>query len=205
MGLQKKTTGKFVRIKDGKFYLGKDLENSYDELTGMLTDMSFKNDTFEGQTIRKLVLTLNENGESYIVSFPFDSGYASSFVSFVKNADLSEPITLVPVSKTEGDKTSRSLLVSQDGTFMKSYFTKDNKHGQPDFKKTIKKSGKVEWDKEDFLEFRESVINELRTQLNGSKVAVETEGDEPVFETKPTPKKPSLPQGEDEGEDDLPF
>lgn len=199
MGLNKKTQGNFVRIKDGKFYLGKDLETPYDELTGMLTDLSFRDDEFEGQKIRKLVVTLEDNGEKYIVSFPFDSSYSSSFVSFLKNADLNDEMTLVPISKTEGDKTSRSLLISQDGTFMKSYFTKDNTHGQPQFKKITKKSGKVEWDTDDFLEFREKIVEDLRKQLKTGTTYVTNE---PTFEKK---VKVVEQETEDEDAGDLPF
>ena len=167
MGLQNKPKGNYVRItKEGKFLLGKDTENVYDELTGKITNFSFKDDEFEGQKIRKLVITLEDNGDSYILSMPFDSSYSSTVVSFLKNADLTREITLVPLVKTEGEKSSRTLLVKQGDSFMKSYYTKDQPHGQPMFKKVTKKSGKVEWDKDDFLEFRENVImNELLTQV----------------------------------------
>jgi hypothetical protein len=174
MGLEKKPQGNYLRLtKEGKFILGKNVDDQYDEFTGKLVNLSFKNDEYEGKVIRKLVLTLEDAGQTYLLSFAFDSSYSSSFVSFIKNADFTKEITLVPVSKTDGDKTTRSLLVKQDGEWLKSYFTKDNGHGQPSMKKVVKKSGKVEWDKEDFLEFRENVINnELIPAIKNTKSLV---------------------------------
>lgn len=191
MGLQTKHTGKYVRIRDGKFFLGKDKESPYDELTGLITSITFRDDELEGTKIRKIVLDIEDDGETYIVSMPFDSGYASSLVNFLKNADLSKVLTLIPTSKIENDKPRNSMLIKQDGKFMKGYFTKDNPHGQPDFKKITKKSGKVEWDKEDFLEFRENVvINELQPQLG---------------KTSKSTKVTEMVDAEEEVGDDLPF
>jgi hypothetical protein len=200
MGLQNRAQGNYVRIsKEGKFYLGKDKENPYDELTGTITDLSFKDDEFEGQKIRKLVITLNDEEKDYILSFAFDSSYASTVVSFLKNADLSQPVTLVPISKTEGEKTSRSMLVKQNGSWLKSYYTKDESHGQPAMKRIVKKSGKVEWDKEEFLDFRENVImNELRPLLKGGKVTKRA--------TVPATTDADVEDVEDDSEEnDLPF
>lgn len=195
MGLGNRSKANFVRIKDGKFYLSSDLNTPYDELSGYIKDISFRDDEFEGKTIRKLVLNIDSDGDSFVLAFPFDSSYSSSFVSFIKNADLSKEVVLVPVSKTEGDKTTRSLLVKQDGNWLKSYYTKATPHGQPDFKKVVKKSGKVEWDKEDFLEFRENVImKELKPSLR-AKIEVSDVDDD----------GPELTSGEDEDNDELPF
>lgn len=183
MGLEKRAHSNYIRLKDGKFYLGKDMDNPYDELTGRITNFSFKDDEFEGMKIRKLVININDGETEYTLSFPFDSAYASSLISFLKNADLTRELTLVPVYKEEGDKASRSILVKQGGKWMSSYYTKDNPHGQPSMKKIVKKSGKVEWDKEDFLEFRENVIlKELLPSVTGKAKSIdETSTDDEVI------------------------
>lgn len=199
MGLTKKQQGNYLKItKEGKFVLGKDNENTYDEFTGTLTNLSFKNDEYEGQPIRKLVLTFEDEGETYFLSFAFDSSYSSSFVSFLKNADLNKRMTLIPVLKEEGEKVTRSLLIKQGDTFLKSYYTKDNNHGQPSMKKVVKKSGKVEWDKEDFLEFRENVINnEILPLLKNGNSHLQKRTSEPLVE--------DFLEESTEEKDDLPF
>ena len=72
--------------------------------------------------------------------------------------------------KTEGEKTKRSLLVRQDDQWVKAYFTKATPNGLPAFKKITKKSGKVEWDKENFLEFLENIIlNEFKPIVTNNR------------------------------------
>lgn len=194
MGLEKKPKGNFLKIKEGKFFSSKEPDTPYDQLSGKIVDLGFKNDEFNGQTIRKLVITVEDDGERNILSLPVTSSYASSVVSFLKNADLSQEVTLIPKSqKVPGkENPTNTLFVVQNDKYMKSYFTQENNHGQPSFKKVMKKSGKVEWDKEDFLEFRENVVmNELKPTLTGSVPA----------------KKVSEPSIEDEDDDseELPF
>lgn len=172
MGLKNSATLKFVRLRDGKFYLGADKENFYNELEGTITDLSFKTDEFEGQKIKKLVIKLvDDESETYVLSIPFESGYTSSLIGFIKNADLSKPITLSPSAKEKPDgKSERRIFVRQNGENLKSFYTKDNPNGLPSMKKVVKKSGKVEWDKEDYLDFLENVVlNELRPSLGKEK------------------------------------
>ncbi len=57
MGLQKREGGNYVRIREGKFYLGKDKDSPYDELEGQITDLQIKDEEWEGQSFRKLTIT----------------------------------------------------------------------------------------------------------------------------------------------------
>ncbi len=193
MGLNKRQSANYLRIKEGKLYLGTDKEckDPYDEITGTIKGFSFKEDEFEGQKIRKLVVKIESDGENYLLSFPFDSSYTTTLVSFLKNADLSRTVTLVPSLKKEGDKTRRALLVSQDGTFMKHFYTKDNPNGLPQMKQ--KRNGK--WDKDDMMDFIEDVITkEFMPAVNGD-----------VSDAEPTRATPKVMVESDDSSDDLPF
>ncbi len=167
MGLGNNSSNvKYVRIKDGKLYLNSDLETSFDELSGLLTRMSFKDDTYKDQTIRKcnIGLTDAEDGTTYVLGLSVDSSYFSSLVSFLKNANLAEPITLHPkINKYKKDDGSdgerRSILVSQDGHFLKSFYSKDSGNKLPEFKKVMVNKKPV-YDKGDFLEELERIVTE---------------------------------------------
>lgn len=155
---------KYVRIKDGKFYLNTDLDTAYDELEGLITGIRFKEDVFEGKPIRKCNFGLSDetDGSTYVISVSVDSSYFSSLVGFLKNADITKTLTLHPkISKYKKDDGSegerRSILVSQDGTFLKNFYGKDTGNKLPEFKK-VKLNGKLVYDKTDFLEALEEIV-----------------------------------------------
>lgn len=210
MGLQKRNTNvTFLNLKEGKIYESTDKEktNPYDEIEGQITGMSFRDDEFEGQKIRKLNVTLTDGEQDYVLSTKTDSSYFSSLISFLKNADLAKPLTLVPFYKVEKDgKSKLGILVKQNGSFLKSYYTKDNPNGLPAFNKVVV-SGKTLWDKTDYLAFLESVIvNELKPTL----VKVEENQDGPRgLVTGSTPAASAAPvmveASADDIADDLPF
>lgn len=167
MGLANNASNvKYVRItKQGKFVLNTDLETPYDELEGTLTGLRWKEDEFKGEKIKKCNIGLTDNeGVTYIVGVTVDSSWFSTFVSFLKNADLAQPITLHPkinaYKKQDGtDGERRSLLISQDGVFLKSFYSKESGNKLPEFKKvTVNK--KTVYDKGDFLTELERIVNE---------------------------------------------
>lgn len=166
MGLKENANSgvQYVRIKDGKFYLNSDLTKPYDELEGLLTGIRFKDDVWEGNKIRKcnFGLTDQESGITYVVGLSVDSSYFSTLVGFLKNADFSKPMAFHPkVNKykkedsTEGER--RTIMISQDDVFMKSFYSKDSGNKLPDFKK-VKVNNKMVYDKSDFLEAIEAVV-----------------------------------------------
>lgn len=168
MGLKENANSniQYVRIKDGKFYLNSDLTKPYDELEGKLTGIRFKDDEFKGEKIRKcnFGLTDSETGITFVVGLSVDSSYFSSLVGFLKNVDFTEPVTFHPkinkYKKEDGsDGERRSILVSQDGTFMKNFYNKESGNKLPDFKK-VKLNGKQVFDKTDFLEELERIVTE---------------------------------------------
>lgn len=167
MGLANNSSNvKYVRLtKQGKFALNTDLETPYDELEGTLTGLRFKDDTYEGNLIRKCNIGLTDTeGVTYVVGVSVDSSWFSTFVSFLKNADLAQPITIHPkinpYDKADGTKGERrSLLISQDGTFLKSFYSKDSGNKLPEFKKVVVNK-KTVYDKGDFLTELERIVTE---------------------------------------------
>lgn len=150
----------YLRIKDGKFHLGKDGE-TYDELEGVITDIRFKDEEYEGQPQRKAYFQIEDDGERYALGLNVENAMFGSLVSFLANADVSKKLTLHPketsFNKDGKDLKSRSLLVSQNGKFVKGYFTKDNPNGLP--KWNIQQVGKkVVTDKSEYTEFLEKFL-----------------------------------------------
>jgi hypothetical protein len=190
----------YLKIKEGKFYMGDDKthENPYDQLEGQVVNLSYKDENFNGQDVKKFQILVFDGDDKYMLSFPVESPAYSSFISFAKNVDLSEPITLHCLGKEVEDKSGKkgirtSILISQNEKFAKAFYTKDHKNGLPDFKK-LKISGKEVWDKTDYLDFLENVVeNELKPQLPGFKNDAKV-----IFKEEESPK-------ELEYIDDLPF
>ena len=199
MGLKTKIGFKYVKLKDGKLFLSTDKENStpYDELEGRIVDIGTKKDTFEGTVIERIYVVMDSgDGELYNLSFNIDGSYASSFMNFVRGVNFSEPLTLKPVARTEikdGKEIKRlSILIEQDGKFMKAYHTKDNPNGLPPMQK-VTVSGKTMWDKTDMINFYKEVIaNVLKPALTGAS---------PVTTAAPS----TVDFVEDVNDDDLPF
>lgn len=193
MGLNNNTGGgsQYVSFRKGKFYLGKDKETSYNELEGKITNLSYVDDEFEGKPMRKLVIKMTDGEQNYILSVISDSSYATQFISFLKNADLTDTLSLVGTSKTgEDGKEKIGLLVKQNDTFLKGYYTKADPKGLPQMKQiTVNK--KLVWDKSDYLEFLENVVTDELAPA--------------VLENKPAKvsSKEPLPNLTNGGEEDL--
>lgn len=156
---------KFVKIKDGKFYLSTDKENTepYDDLTGFITDFRFKDEEFNNTKIRKLYVYIKSADGTYAFSVSIDSSYASSLIGFLKNADLTQELKLIPSLKLakndKGEDVKKyTIFVEQNGDALKSFYSRTSGNTLPEFKK-LKVSGKFVWDKTEFLEGLENVVN----------------------------------------------
>lgn len=176
MALKNRTDQKkYVRIKDGKLYIGKDLETPYDEIEGTVTNMYYKNEEYNGAPLRKLIVILSDDEDNYQLSINTESNSYSALVSFLRQVDLTKPVTLHPMEETvkkDGapDVQKKTILVSQEGKFAKSYFTKDNTHGLPRWEQVTVGKKKVT-DKSAYHEFLEQfVTDELIPQLSGAPI-----------------------------------
>lgn len=180
----------YLRLKEGKFYKGKDAEQGYEELEGLIVKMYYRDEEYEGTPVRKLNLVLQDGKEKYHISINVESQNYSSLISFLKGADLSKPVTLHPkveVRKDGEDAKRYSMLVSQDGTFMKGYFTKANPNGLPEWEK-VKVGKKIVYDKTEYLDFLETFVKDNYISKLDSNVVVQEENTQ-EDETEPEQKE----------------
>lgn len=193
---------KYIRVKNGKFYVGKDFDNPFDELEGTITSLYYKDEDYNGTPQRKLIAVLSDEEDNYQLGLNVESNTYSKLVSFLANVDLSKPVTLVPMEETltkEGspDVQKRTMLVSQDGKFAKSYFTKDETHGLPRWDIVTVGKKKIA-DKTAYLDFLENFVTkklipnvtvdptEVKSKvLPPSSTEVEDEVEETVADEQP--------------------
>lgn len=183
---QRDESKKYLRIRNGKLYVGKDTETPFDEIEGQITSLYYKDEEYEGTPQRKLIIILSDGDETYQLSLNTESNNYSALVSFLPNVDITKTLTLHPksdVSNRDGKEVTRnSILVSQNGKFAKSYFTKENTHGLPSWEIATVGKKKVT-DKTAYLEFLEDfVTNKLANKLKNTvvKQAVDVDEEEPV-------------------------
>lgn len=178
MGLKNRNENlQYLRIKGGKFYIAKDETTPYQELEGQVVELKYKDEDYEGKPQRKLVLILQDGENKYHLGVNVETASYSNLVNFLGNTDLSKPIALHPkedtITKDGKPFTKKTILVSQGGKFVKSYFTKEDNKGLPEWK-SVTVSKKVVLDKSEYLDFLENfVMTQLATQLIPSQHTVE--------------------------------
>lgn len=189
----------FLKATQGKFFLSsdKDNENPYDELTGRITRMDFRDESFNGANIRKLYINVQSNAGTFRFGVKVEGSAYQMLVGFLKNADLSKELTISPLAEPINEKiVATKFLVNQGGSWLKSGYPKKGEPGALPAWKPVEINGKTFWDKKDFLDAIEADVNQLTASLSGVPVSTP-----PSTPTSPTPKV------EEPGEDDseLPF
>lgn len=173
MALKNRDNNKqYLKVKDGKFFIGKDETQAYEELEGLVTNIRYKDEEYEGTPLRKFVMVISDGDDNYELGINVENSNYSTLISFLKAVDLTRTITLHPkVENTMRDGKEvarRSILVSQDGKFAKGYFTKDNTHGLPEWN-IVKVGNKKVTDKSEYLAFLEKfVVENYIPQVAGS-------------------------------------
>lgn len=191
MGLNNRSANvKYVRLKDGKFYLGKDLETPYTELEGTITKTYYKNEEYEGAPIRKFIMVMEDGDDTFQLSLNVESSSYSGLISFLGNVDVTKPLTLHPKMdnqiKDGKEISKRTILVSQNGKFAKSYFTKEDPKGLPIWN-VVKVGNKKVIDKTDFLNFLEVFTDKLFANVGPvEKVAKKEDFDDLPEDTSTT-------------------
>lgn len=150
----------YLRIKEGKFYIGKDTEKPFDELEGQITSLRYKDEEYEGKPIRKLLVVVTENGQNYQFGVGVETTSYCSLVGFLKNIDISRSLVLHPKEQPiEGSENKkRSILVSQEGKYAKGYFTKDTPNGLPKWDIVVVGKKNIA-DKTAYLDFLEEFVS----------------------------------------------
>jgi len=170
MGAIKSTSAIYLTIADGKFCrrfqspnadtierVNKDgkvvYEEFYKAFEGRITNIQ----TRENEYGKSWMVTLDDNGETYIVQMNYSSGYSASFLKALPNVDFSKNVILAPSMKIEGEKKKTTMFINQDGKAIKWAYTRENPNGLPELVK-IKVKGKETWDDSEQMEFLENMV-----------------------------------------------
>lgn len=133
-------------------------------------------------------ITLTDDQGDAILQMNYSSGYSAAFLKMLPNVDLNSDVVITPNLKIEGDKKKTGLFITQHGTPVKWFYTKDNPNGLPELKK-IKVKGKEMMDDSDIMEFLENMVNtEIVPKLGQGSVTSDISE-----EDAPDPDKEDLP------------
>lgn len=102
-------------------------------------------------------VTLSDQDGEAILQMQYSSGYSAAFLKTLPNIDLQSDVVITPNLKVEGDKKKTTLFITQHGTPLKHFYTRDHPNGLPELKQ-IKVKGKITWDDSDLMEFLEKMV-----------------------------------------------
>jgi hypothetical protein len=118
---------------------------------------------------------------NYVVSLPYSSRYASSFLKALPNIDISKEIKFMPWAmkdKMDATKTITGITLYQDGQKIAPYYTKEDPKGLPQMVK-IKVKGKEQWDDSDMMQFLEQAALKMFADQNDNNLVLDTEDETP--------------------------
>jgi hypothetical protein len=148
-------------------------EERFKDLTGIITNVN----TRENDYGKQWQLTFTDGPDTYIVSMPFSSRYASSFLKAVPNVDATKPLRFMPWAmkdKNDVSKTVTGITMYQDGNKIAPAYTKDAPNGLPQMEK-IKVKGKEQWDDSAMMEFLEQMIYKEFAKHNDNDLVLDEE------------------------------
>jgi hypothetical protein len=151
-------------------------EEIYSFVEGTITDIQTKDSEYG----KSWLVTIEDNGEKYVLQMDYSSGYSSAFLKALPNVDVTKKVKLSPKMTIEGDKKKTTLFINQGGTAAKHFYTKDEPNGLPQMvQKKVK--GKMQWDDSEMMEFFENMVNtEILPKLKGVAAAIGDDDNEPA-------------------------
>ena len=152
----------------------------YEERFKDLTAKLVKIDTKENDYGKQWQLSFTDGEVTYIVSLPFSSRYASSFLKALPNVNLYKEVRFMPWAmkdKNDATKTITGITLYQDGNKIAPAYTKEEPNGLPQMTK-IKVKGKEQWDDSDMMLFLENMANNIFSVLTATEME---ENDETPF------------------------
>ena len=154
-------------------------EERFKDLTAKLDGIT----TRENDYGKQWQLRFQDQGDYYVISLPFSSRYASSFLKVLPNIDLSKEIRFMPWAmkdKMDATKTITGITLYQDGEKVAPYYTKEDPKGLPQMVK-IKVKGKEQWDDSDMMTFLEEMALNLFEQDHKDLTTASSDNDEVPF------------------------
>lgn len=152
-------------------------EEKFKDLTAKLTNL----DTRENDYGKQWQLTFKDGEDTYIVSLPFSSRYASSFLKALPNLQLGKEVRFMPWAmkdKNDATKTITGITLYQDGVKIAPAYTKEEPNGLPQMVK-IKVKGKEQWDDSAMMEFLEQMAYKLFADQNDNNPVLDQEDETP--------------------------
>ena len=122
----------------------------YSTVIGHITDLGIKENEYGKFLLVNLKHAANE--QKYVLEMNFSSGYSTTFLKALPNADINQNIELSPALIIDGDKKKSVIFLKQAGYPVKHFYTKDNPKGMPEMVK-VKVKGKETWDDTDRIEW----------------------------------------------------
>jgi hypothetical protein len=154
-------------------------EERFKDLTAKLDGIA----TRENDYGKQWQIKFQDQGDFYIVSLPYSSRYASSFLKVLPNIDLSKEIRFMPWAmkdKNDPTKTITGITMYQDGEKLAPYYTKEDPKGLPQMVK-IKVKGKEQWDDSDMMSYLEDMALNLFEQDHKDLSTASHDDDETPF------------------------
>ena len=116
----------WIKIKEGQFvyWNGKE-EERYNEFQGVLTDVFFKRDEYQGKEFDEALFTFMHEGEKYILSMRCDTSYFRQFCNLIRNSEIGKKVWVKPKMEILNGKRKGSIFVKQNDTWLKGFYTKE--------------------------------------------------------------------------------
>lgn len=167
-------------------------ELQYDKLEATIEKMQIEKDDYG----KKLVVTLSEAADRYLLTIPVESKFFDHFCAKIGNVNIEQPVTIAPYSfipKGESQKKS-GLNFYQDGKKVEYYFTEAEPKGKP------MANGKLEEDDWKIFKMQERKFYcEFITKVFGNEPT-----ERPAYTTEPALSK-QKPVVKEQESSDLPF
>lgn len=154
-------------------------EERFKDLTAKLDGIT----TRENDYGKQWQLRFQDQGDYYVISLPYSSRYASSFLKALPNIDLSKEVRFMPWAmkdKNDPTKTVTGITLYQDGEKVAPYYTKEDPKGLPQMVK-IKVKGKEQWDDSDMMSYLENMALNLFEQDHKDLSTASSDNDEVPF------------------------
>ena len=154
-------------------------EERFKDLTGIITNVN----TRENDYGKQWQLTFEDGSDTYIVSMPYSSRYASSFLKALPNIDIAQPLRFMPWAmkdKNDVSKTVTGITCYQNGVKIAPAYTREEPNGLPQMIK-IKVKGKEQWDDSDLMLFLENMVVNVFDEINKDLSTASHDNDETPF------------------------
>lgn len=151
MSLTNNSRGIYVNLKRGRFAIkvknknGEDSIELYENLTGRIVGVQFKDESYNGQDFLVAVFEIVDNVDTYLLQIRVDSGYFRTLCNSLKSGDVNRIVKLSAMFTDAGGKTKTVMFVKQDGKTLKHFHTQDKLGDLPPLEKVTYK-GKERYD-----------------------------------------------------------